>query len=40
MDNGATHIDLDCVAVCEAAHVALWEEAVGKERQEDEFWER
>ena len=39
MKNRATNIDLYCVTVCESAHVALGEEAVGKEGEEDELRE-
>lgn len=37
MENRATNIDLYCVALGEAAHVALGEEAVGEEGEEHEL---
>ncbi len=37
---GGTNIDLDGIALGEAPHVALGEEAVGEQREEDEFGER
>jgi hypothetical protein len=39
MENRATNIDLNCVAVCESTHVAFREEAVGEEGEEDELRE-
>lgn len=39
MNNDGTHIDWNCVAFSETAHLALWEEAIGEEGQEDELRE-
>lgn len=30
MNNGVTHIDWNCVALCETTHLALGKEAVGE----------